>query len=140
MERESAGTILQYIRKIARPDGGPDASDAQLLGRFISCGDEEAFAGLVQRHGPMVLGVCRRILFHAQDVEDAFQATCMVLVRKASRIVRRELLASWLYGVAIRTAIKARANAAKRRTREALVPDLPEAEAPAESAWKSIRY
>jgi RNA polymerase sigma factor (sigma-70 family) len=139
MDRQSSGTILQYIRKIVRTDDGSEATDSQLLERFIASGDQDAFALLVRRHGPMVLGVCRRVLFHAQDVEDAFQATFMVLVRKARVIGRRELLANWLYGVAIRTAAKARANAARRRTREALVPDLPEAEAPGEPAWNSIQ-
>jgi RNA polymerase sigma factor (sigma-70 family) len=139
MERQSTGTILQYIRRIVRPDCLQDATDSQLLQRFIASGDEEAFALLVRRHGPMVLGICQRALSQAQDVEDAFQATFMVLVRKASLIGRPELLGNWLYGVALRTSAKARANAARRRTREALLPDLPDAEAPGEPVWKSVQ-
>src|SRR5581483_2749167 len=86
MDRQSSGTILQYIRRIVRTDSIPEAPDSELLQRFIACGDEDAFALLVRRHGPMVLGVCRRVLFQTHDIEDAFQATFMVLVRKASRI------------------------------------------------------
>jgi RNA polymerase sigma factor (sigma-70 family) len=95
-----------------------DLSDGELLERFVSGRDESAFAALVSRHGPMVLGVCRRLLRHAQDAEDAFQATFLVLVRKAGGIGRRELLGNWLYGVAVRVAGRARLTAARRRTRE----------------------
>src|SRR5262245_9311637 len=88
-----------------------DISDGQLLDRLVARRDEtaeEAFATLVERHGPMVLGVCRRVLNHTQEAEDAFQATFLVLARKAATIARRETLASWLYGVALRTAQDAR--------------------------------
>ncbi len=94
------------------------ASDAELLERFVSGRDESAFAALVSRHGPMVFGVCRRLLRHAQDAEDAFQATFLILVRKAAVIGRRELLGNWLYGVAMRVASRARLLAARRQTRE----------------------
>ncbi|HEY7156720.1 MAG TPA: sigma-70 family RNA polymerase sigma factor [Gemmataceae bacterium] len=96
-----------------------DISDADLLECFVSRRDEAAFAALVRRHGPMVFGVCRRMLRHAQDAEDAFQATFLVLVRKAADIGRRELLGNWLYGVAARVAARARVAAARRQTREA---------------------
>jgi RNA polymerase sigma factor (sigma-70 family) len=95
-----------------------DLSDGELLERFVTVRDETAFASLVARHGPMVLGVCRRLLRHAQDAEDAFQATFLILVRKADGIGRRELLANWLYGVAVRVASRVRLVTAKRRTRE----------------------
>jgi RNA polymerase sigma-70 factor (ECF subfamily) len=94
------------------------ASDAELLERFVTERDESTFAALVARHGPMVFGVCRRMLRHAQDAEDAFQSTFLVLVRKAASIGRRELLGNWLYGVAIRVASRARLLAARRQTRE----------------------
>jgi RNA polymerase sigma factor (sigma-70 family) len=81
-------------------------TDGQLLERFASRGDEEAFAQIVQRHGPMVLGVCRQILRHEQDAEDAFQATFLVLSRKAGSIRRAEALPNWLYGVANRLATR----------------------------------
>ncbi len=96
-----------------------DVSDAELLERFVASRDEAAFAALMARHGPMVIGVCRRLLRHAQDAEDAFQATFLILVRKAASIGKRELLGNWLYGVAMRVAARARVLAAKRRTREA---------------------
>jgi RNA polymerase sigma factor (sigma-70 family) len=96
-----------------------DVSDAELLERFVTNQDEAAFAALMARHGPMVYGVCRRLLRHAQDAEDAFQATFLILVRKAASIGKRELLANWLYGVALRVAHRARLAAQKRQTREA---------------------
>ena len=94
------------------------ASDAELLERFVTERDESAFAALVSRHGPMVFGVCRRLLRQAQDAEDAFQATFLILVRKAASIGRRELLGNWLYGVAMRVASRARFLAVRRQTRE----------------------
>src|SRR5437868_15215436 len=88
------------------PDGG-DGSDGELLHSFLAQKDEAAFAALLRRHGPMVLGVCRRILRHEQDAEDAFQATFLVLVRKASSLLPRDSVGGWLYGVAYNTALKA---------------------------------
>jgi RNA polymerase sigma factor (sigma-70 family) len=102
-------------------------TDGQLLDRFTARRDEVselAFAELVGRHGPMVLGVCRRALRDPHDVDDAFQATFLVLVRKAGSIARRGPLAPWLYGVASRTARGARARAAGRRAREGRVIDI----------------
>jgi RNA polymerase sigma factor (sigma-70 family) len=93
-------------------------TDGQLLERFLARRDEAAFEALLRRHGPMVLGVCRRVLRNESDAEDAFQATFLVLVRKASTLQARELVGPWLYGVAHRTAQKARALATKRRARE----------------------
>ena len=95
-----------------------DASDAGLLERFVTCQDEAAFAALVTRHGPMVFGVCRRLLRQDQDAEDAFQATFLILVRKAAAIGRRELLSNWLYGVAARVAARARLVATRHQARE----------------------
>ena len=95
-----------------------DVSDTELLDRFVSHRDETAFAALAARHGPMVWSVCRRLLRHAQDAEDAFQATFLILVRKAASIGKRELLGNWLYGVALRVAARARLLAAKRQARE----------------------
>src|SRR5262245_53440397 len=85
-----------------------EPSDGQLLRRFTVEHDEAAFAALVERHGPMVLGVCQRILNDWHDAADAFQATFLVLVRKAGSLSRPELLGNWLYGVAFRTAVKAK--------------------------------
>src|SRR5438046_2221611 len=80
-------------------------SDGQLLELFLTRRDEAAFDTLVRRHGPMILGVCRRVLKNSHDAEDAFQATFLVLVRKAATIHPRELVGHWLYGVAYRTAL-----------------------------------
>jgi RNA polymerase sigma-70 factor (ECF subfamily) len=103
-------------------------SDGELLARFVARRDEPAFEALVRRHGPMVLGVCRRILRDHHDAEDAFQATFLVLARKAWSVRPAELLASWLYGVARQTAVKARAVNARRRSRERQVLTMPEPE------------
>src|SRR5689334_21160533 len=92
--------------------------DADLLARFATDRDAEAFAHLVRRHGPMVLSVCRRVLRHEQDAEDAFQATFLVLARRAAAVSRRHLLANWLYGVAYRISLDARRASAVRRERE----------------------
>jgi RNA polymerase sigma factor (sigma-70 family) len=95
-----------------RPASGPEpALDADLLDRFARRGDEEAFATLMARHGPMVLNACRRVLGDAHAAEDAFQATFLVLARKASSLSRPDTLAGWLYGVACRVARKARSTA-----------------------------
>jgi RNA polymerase sigma factor (sigma-70 family) len=94
------------------------ASESQLLDRFLTMRDEGAFEAIVNRHGPMVLGVCRRVLSDPNDVDDAFQATFLVLVKKAGSIRDRSLLGTWLYGVARRVAIRARVNAGRLRSRE----------------------
>src|SRR5215475_577835 len=87
--------------------GGAGLSDGQLLARFVAARDEAAFAALVRRHGPMVLGVCRRVLRDFHHAEDAFQATFLVLARKAPSLTVGESLACWLYRVAYQTALRA---------------------------------
>jgi RNA polymerase sigma factor (sigma-70 family) len=118
-----------------RCDDG-DLTDRHLLERFLTAHEEAAFEALVHRHGPMVLGVCRRILAHHHDAEDAFQATFLVLVRKASSIIARESVGNWLYGVAYRTAQKARAAAARRRVKE---KQMSRPEALEEDVWRDLR-
>src|SRR5579859_6856318 len=108
-------------------------SDGQLLTRFVAGQDEAAFAMLVRRHGPMVLGVCRRVLRHAQDAEDVFQATFLILARKARSVLNREAIGGWLYRVAYRAAQEARAMRARRRAKEQPIADaLQPAAEPAE--------
>src|SRR5205823_4490673 len=99
--------VIQHLRRAVLLREGVGLTDGQLLGCFIGRREEAAFAALVERHGPMVWGVCRRLLNH-HDAEDAFQATFLVLSRKAASIRPREMLANWLYGVAHRTALQAR--------------------------------
>ena len=100
--------------------------DVQLLDRYVGENDEGAFETLVTRHGPMVWGVCKRVLGNHQDAEDAFQATFLILARRAPSIRPREMLGNWLYGVAYRTASKARSTRFKRNARETTVNELPE--------------
>jgi RNA polymerase sigma factor (sigma-70 family) len=115
-----AGVIGQ-MRTLFRMGSLGGLSDGQLLERFISGQEEvaeDAFAALVERHGPMVLNLCRSILRDHHDAQDAFQAVFLVLARKASAIGRKDSLGNWLYGVAYRTALKARTSAARRRRHE----------------------
>ncbi|HJZ54299.1 MAG TPA: sigma-70 family RNA polymerase sigma factor, partial [Gemmataceae bacterium] len=125
------GRLANLVRRLrgvgARDEAAP--TDFQCLEQFLARRDEDAFAVLVARHGPMVMGVCRRVLGQAADAEDAFQATFLVLVRKAGSFTSRDLLANWLHGVALRTALKARTMTAKRRAREQPVAEVPEREA-----------
>src|SRR5262245_42387099 len=109
--------VLDRLRQ-AMPPGG-EQTDGQLLARFVAARDEAAFTALLRRHGPLVLSVCRRLVRHEQDAEDAFQATFLVLVQKAGSVIKRDSVGSWLYGVAYRTALKAREAAARRREEQA---------------------
>src|SRR5258708_3626085 len=94
---------------------GHACGDGQLLERYVARSESAAFEALVRRHGPMVLGVCQRVLRNSHDAEDAFQATFLVLVRKAASVRPREQVGHWLYGVAYRTALKARAASHRRQ-------------------------
>jgi RNA polymerase sigma factor (sigma-70 family) len=118
--------VVQRLRRATLRQDEAGLTDGQLLGRFIEQRDEAAVAALVRRHGPMVWGVCRRILRAHHDAEDAFQATFLVLIRKAGSVRKREIVGNWLYGVAHQTALRARATAAKQFARERQVVDMPE--------------
>jgi RNA polymerase sigma factor (sigma-70 family) len=118
--------LVRHVRRAALMRAPCVLSDGRLLESFLVCRDEASFAMLVKRHGPMVLGVCRRIIGNLHDAEDAFQAVFLVLARKAGSIVPRDLVGNWLYGVAYRTALQARDRLGRRRARERQVKDMPQ--------------
>jgi RNA polymerase sigma factor (sigma-70 family) len=121
--------VVDNLRQALNPFEGNGLPDGQLLERFLASRDEAAFAALVQRHGPMVLSVCRRVLGNPHDSEDAFQATFLVLAQKARSVVKHEAVGSWLYTVAYRTAQEARTANARRRQKERQVQDMPHPQA-----------
>ncbi len=118
MAEKGLHTVLEHARRLATLDAAAELSDRDLLERFVESRDEAAFTALVQRHAAMVLAVCRRVLKHGQDAEDASQATFLVLARSAASIRKQTALASWLYGVAFRIAQKLRIGQAHRQARE----------------------
>src|SRR5262249_37335046 len=130
-------SLTEHFRRMALREGtGP--GDGELLGSFIERRDESALAALIHRHASMVWGVCRRLLAH-HDADDAFQATFLVLDRKAASIVPRTMVANWLYGVAHQTALQARRNTARRRTREVQVTQMPDVEAVQKDMWPDLQ-
>src|SRR6478735_9162041 len=100
------GAMLNQIQRLFQVGTASGLSEWQLLRRYLTLRDESAFEALVARHGPMVLGVCRRLLHDPRDVEDAFQATFLVLVRRAGALRETEPLSPWLHGVAYRVAAR----------------------------------
>lgn len=130
--------MRQVRRAVLRRDDG-DRSDGQLLTSFIERNDAVAFEAIVRRHGPMVFGVCRRIVHDHHDAEDAFQATFLVLACKATSIRPREQVANWLHGVALRIALKAKSLSARRRGREMQVIDMPEPESVPHDEWSDLQ-
>jgi RNA polymerase sigma factor (sigma-70 family) len=112
------GTITHYLQQMVAASRVVDTEDGELLERFVAQQDESAFAALVQRYGGLVYGLCRRILRDEQDAEDAFQASFLILVRKATTISKNASVGSWLYGVAVRVALRAKADLARRRARD----------------------
>jgi RNA polymerase sigma-70 factor (ECF subfamily) len=135
----SLDALLRLVRKLADEAGARELSDGELLERFLATREEAAFALLVQRHGPMVLSVCRQLLGDLHDAEDAFQATFLVLIRRAGSIRKRGSLASWLYGVARRIAGKARAQAERRRAHEVKAAPPPVTEPDSAMAQQELR-
>jgi RNA polymerase sigma factor (sigma-70 family) len=136
MAISQANAVVQYLN-VGLPSDQP--TDKQLLEGFVARRDVLALATLIQRHAQMVWGVCRRILHSHHDAEDAFQATFLVLVRKAASIVPAEMVANWLYGVAHQTALKARATTAKRAERERQVTEMPEPTVTDRDVWSDLQ-
>lgn len=126
MANDALNKVFWHLRRAVLLQDGAGLSDGKLLGMFVDQGDEAAFEVLMRRHGPTILGMCRRILLNPQDAEDAVQATFLVLLRKASSIMPREMVGSWLYGVARQTATRMRAQKARRRWWEKQVATMPE--------------
>jgi RNA polymerase sigma factor (sigma-70 family) len=131
--------VIHYLRQCVGWPHAAGTTDGELLERFARQGDQRAFEALMQQHGPMVWGLCRRLLDDPQDAEDAFQATFLVLVRKAGALRQPELLANWLYGVACRTARRARADASRRRLHERETAKMPALEPTDDATWQELR-
>jgi RNA polymerase sigma factor (sigma-70 family) len=132
-------SVLWHIHQVAGSAPAEDLTDGHLVELFSSRGEAAAFEALVRRHGPMVLSVCRRVLRDGHDAEDAFQATFLLLARKAGAIRKRESVGSWLYGVAYRIARKASAEAARRRRRERQAAELRPAAPGFDAAWRGLQ-
>ena len=118
--------VVERLRSTALRMDRADLTDGQLLEMFVCYHEQEALEAIVRRHASMVWGACRRILRNYHDAEDAFQATFLVLVRRAASVTPREMVGNWLYGVAHQTAMKAKTTRAKRRMREAPQTTMPE--------------
>lgn len=139
MSLSSGRRILSRIRSLVRPNQEGPVADSVLLARFAEQNDESAFAQLMELHGGLVWGVCQRVLGHCADAEDAFQATFVVLARKAAAISKRNSVRSWLHGVAYRVSRKALQTQAIRRIREAAVTVAEPATTNDEPTWKEVR-
>jgi RNA polymerase sigma factor (sigma-70 family) len=132
-------TVVRSLRDLCAAGEYRGKADEELLAAFLSRHDQAAFAALVHRHGPMVFTVCKRVLHRAEDAEDCFQATFLLLARRAASIRKRGSLGSWLHGVSYRMATNSKRAAARRRTREARV-NAPLPVNPAwEAAWREVQ-
>ena len=139
MANLSMENVLRHIRALAGEPLAADADDGQLLERFAVRQEPAAFNALLARHGPMVLGVCRRVLHHAQDAEDVFQATFLLLARKARTIRKRASVGSWLHGVAYRLAVQTKVREARRQVRERQAADMRRTTPRFEAAWQELQ-
>jgi RNA polymerase sigma factor (sigma-70 family) len=134
MSEGQRSTLLAYLRRLAGA-AATDSNDAELLERFANQRDETAFAALLRRHGPLVWSVCRRVLGEDHAAEDAFQATFLVLVRKARSVSKQASIRSWLHGVALRVSLRARQQEQLRRRRERETP----CRLPGDATWQDVR-
>src|SRR5215831_11518596 len=139
MSSTQVGAVLRHIRQLATTRHDHEVPDRQLLERFAAHRDEAAFAALLRRHGPMVLGVCRSVLRDPHDAEDAFQAAFLLLAQKAGSIHRREAVSAWLYRVAYHVAVRARASAARRRAHERRAVTVPAADPLLDMSLRELR-
>jgi RNA polymerase sigma factor (sigma-70 family) len=132
-------TVLHHLHRRAEARAAGALPDGELLDRFAAHGDQAAFTALVERHGPMVLGLCRRVLGDAHDAEDACQAAFLVLARKAASIRKKDTLASWLHGVAYHVASNLRRGRARRRAHQGPHRDAIQADPAGEVTWREVR-
>src|ERR1700687_4780415 len=139
MNAARAATVLGYLRRLGRAEEVRASSDVNLLERYSAGREDAAFAELVRRHGPMVLGVCRRVLGNLDDAEDAFQATFLVLAARPRAVGNPASLANWLFGVARRTALRVQVDAARRFRHEQLSAKSEAIDSDTESLWRDLR-
>ena len=130
--------LSSVFRRLLSAQARSGLPDRHLLERFIAHKDEAAFAALVERHAAMVLAVARNVLHHRQDAEDVFQATFLVLARRAGSVRKLGSAGSWLHGVAYRLALKARTAAAARHRLESRAPARAPEEAPDDLTWREL--
>jgi RNA polymerase sigma factor (sigma-70 family) len=138
MDSSHTGKLLQQLRHVLQPQMAEECADGELLERFAGTRDEAAFTALMRKHGRLVWQVCRRVLDHEHDAEDAFQGTFLVLARKAAAIRKQRSVASWLYGVAFRVSHKAKVAAARRRKHERRATPM-SAQPSCEMAWRELQ-
>jgi RNA polymerase sigma factor (sigma-70 family) len=131
--------VLHHLRQLVATQHGQHLTDGVLLERFVTTRDEAAFAALVERHGPLVLSVCGRVLRHNQEAEDACQATFLVLARKAAGIRKRTSVSSWLHGVAYRIALKMRVRQTRRSRHQKPLADVALPDNTAELTWRDMQ-
>jgi RNA polymerase sigma factor (sigma-70 family) len=139
MTQTSFSPVVRHIHKLAGEGQAEELSDTDLLNRFVRERDERAFAALLRRHGALVWSACYSVLQHRQDAEDAFQATFLLLARQAGSIRSTQAVASWLYRIAYRVAVKARQNMTRRRSREQQIKQPQVSRPETEAAWRELQ-
>src|SRR6516164_6113692 len=139
MAKQLLSDVLRHLRKVAALHTYREQSDRVLLDRFVGANDEAAFTVLIERHGPMVLGVCRRALPNFHDAEDACQATFLVLARKSASVRKKTSLSSWLHGVACRVGASLKRDHARRRSRERQADAPAPMDPAAEVSWREAQ-